>query len=142
MYSGPKARTRPALSLTPSEYWARQCRVGSSFLRPSEGKLRDQVGVDKIMWGSDYPHLEASFPFSLEALRLTFSAVDQAEVAAMVGGNAAALYGFDLDALAPVAARVGPKVADVAQPLDTLPKGSTRCPAFAEAAASGLREGS
>src|SRR3954469_8300777 len=71
-----------ALSLSPSEYWARQCHVGSSFLRPSECPLRGSVGVERIMWGSDYPHLEGSHPYSLEALRLTFSSVDPAEVAA------------------------------------------------------------
>ena len=36
----------------------------------------------------------------------------------MVGGNAARVYGFDLDALAPVAARVGPLVDEVARPLE------------------------
>ncbi len=50
------------LSLKPSEYWARQCHVGASFMRADEAKLRYEVGVDKIMWGSDYPHKEASFP--------------------------------------------------------------------------------
>ena len=52
----------------------------------------------------------------------------------MVGGNAARLYGFDLDALAPVAARVGPAVGEVATPLpaDEVPSDARRCPAFAE----------
>jgi len=55
------------------------------------------------------------------------------EVALMLGGNAAALYGFDLDALAPVAARIGPRVADVDTPLDRalLPVEAYKCPAFA-----------
>ncbi len=100
------------LSLQPSEYWARQCHVGSSFIRPAEVPLRYAVGVDKIMWGCDYPHKEASYPYSREALRLAFAGVDEAEVRAMVGGNAAALYGFDLDALAPVAEKFGPTVED------------------------------
>ncbi|HEX3946394.1 MAG TPA: amidohydrolase family protein, partial [Acidimicrobiales bacterium] len=39
------------LGLRPSEYWARQCHVGSSFMRPAEAALRDAVGVDRIMWG-------------------------------------------------------------------------------------------
>ena len=86
------------LSLRPSEYWARQCHVGSSFMRPAEAVLRHAVGVDRIMWGSDYPHKESSFPFSREALRLTFAKVDPVEVQAMVGGNAARVYGFDLAA--------------------------------------------
>jgi len=51
----------------------------------------------------------------------------------MLGGNAAALYGFDLDALAPVAAQIGPRVADVDTPLDReqLPVEAYKCPAFA-----------
>jgi hypothetical protein len=33
----------------------------------------------------------------------------------MLGGNAAALYGFNVDALAPLAARIGPTPADLGQ---------------------------
>ena len=123
-----------SLSLKPSEYWARQCHVGSSFLRPGEVPMRYDVGVDRIMWGSDYPHRESSYPYSHEALRLSFADVDAGEVRAMVGENAAALYGFDLDALAPVAATVGPTVADVARPLpsEEIPAEARRCPAFAD----------
>ena len=51
------------LSLRPSEYYARQCHLGSSFLRPIECAMRHQIGVDKIMWG-DYPHVEGSFPYT------------------------------------------------------------------------------
>ena len=39
------------------------------------------IGVDKIMWGSDYPHLEGTPPFSKEAIALTFAGV------ARVGGR-------------------------------------------------------
>ena len=53
----------------PSEYWARQCHIGASFIRPREVAMREQVGVDRIMWGSDYPHKESSHPFSQEAIR-------------------------------------------------------------------------
>ena len=122
------------LSLTPSEYWARQCHVGASFIRPAEVTLRDQVGVDRIMWGSDYPHKEASYPFSHEALRLSFAGVDRDDVQAMIGGNAAEVYGFDLEALAPVAARVCPTVDELASPIspDAIPTAARRCPAFAE----------
>jgi len=121
------------LSLKPSEYWARQCHVGASFIRPAEVPLRDVVGVDRIMWGSDYPHKESSYPYSLEALRLSFADVPEPEVQAMIGGNAAELYGFDLDQLAPIAARVGPKVDELADPIapDDIPPDARRCPAFA-----------
>jgi predicted TIM-barrel fold metal-dependent hydrolase len=122
------------LSLKPSEYWARQCHVGASFIRPAEVTLRDAVGVDRIMWGSDYPHKEASYPYSHEALRLSFAGVEPHDVQAMVGGNAAELYGFDLDALASIAAQVGPPIDEVASPLsaDEIPADARRCPAFAD----------
>lgn len=125
------------LSLKPSEYWARQCHVGSSFIRRAEVELRDQVGVDRIMWGSDFPHREGCWPYSHEHLRLAFAGVPTGEVAAMVGGNAARVYGFDLDALAPIAARIGPTIGEVTQPLGAadIPADALRCPAFAMAAA-------
>ena len=107
-------------------------------MRPAEVPLRHAVGVDRIMWGSDYPHKEASFPFSREALRLSFAGVDPLELRAMLGGNAAEVYGFDMDALAPIAARVGPAVDEIARPLsvDEIPAEAEKCPAFAGAAAS------
>jgi hypothetical protein len=42
----------------------------------------------------------------------------------MLGGNAAAIYGFDLDRLAPLAAACGPEVAAVDAGLDTVPAGA------------------
>jgi predicted TIM-barrel fold metal-dependent hydrolase len=120
------------LSLTPTEYWARQCHVGCSFLRPAEGELRYRVGLDRMMWGSDYPHSEASFPFTREHFRLTFGQMDPAEVQQIVGGNAASLYGFDLSRLTPIAARVGPSVVDTQRPLAAadVPADAKKCPAF------------
>ena len=121
------------LSLQPSEYWARQCHVGSSFMRPSEVPLRHAVGLDRIMWGSDYPHREASFPYSREALRLAYAGVEPAEVQAMIGGNAAALYDFDFDELTKVGARVGPTIEEIATPIapEDVPAEALKCPAFA-----------
>ena len=71
------------LSLTPSEYFQRNCWVGASFLRPVESALRHEVGVDRIMWGSDYPHSEGSYPYSREALRAAFADAPESEVRTM-----------------------------------------------------------
>ena len=54
--------------------------------------MREAVGVDRIMWGSDFPHLEGCWPFSRQHLRLAFAGVPEGEVRMMVGTNAAALY--------------------------------------------------
>lgn len=129
------AKQMSKLSLTPAEYWARQCHLGSSFIRHMEVPLRHTVGVDRIMWGNDFPHLEGCWPFSTEHLRLAFADVEEPEVRAMVGENAAKLYGFDLDALAPIAAEIGPSIDEVAAPLevDEIPEEGLRCPAFVAA---------
>ena len=97
--------------------------------------MRDRVGTDRIMWGSDFPHLEGCWPYSRDHLRLAFAGVPEADVRAMVGGNAARLYGFDLDALAPLAASFGPSPAEIAEPLppDQIPDAALRCPTFAAA---------
>ncbi len=133
------ARVMAELSLKPSEYWARQCQLGSSFIRRHEVPLRDTVGTERIMWGSDFPHLEGCWPHSTEHLRLAFSDVDPTDVQAMVGGNAARVYGFDLDALGGLADKHGPTVAEVAVPLDVdqIPSDALRCPAFAAAKLAG-----
>ena len=50
------------MSLTPTEYFQRNFWVGASFLRPSESALRYEIGIDRIMWGADYPHSEGQLP--------------------------------------------------------------------------------
>ncbi len=82
---------------------------------------RHAVGVDRLMWGNDFPHPEGAAPYTLEALRATMWDVPEPECRAMLGGIAAGLYGFDVDALAPVAERVGPSVATVHTPLAEAP---------------------
>jgi predicted TIM-barrel fold metal-dependent hydrolase len=104
------AQIREGLPLSPSEYWARQCFVGASFLSPREVEMRSAIGVEKIMWGSDYPHAEGTWPHTREKLRETFHGVPAGDVERMLGGNAAAVYGFDAARLAPLVERIGPEV--------------------------------
>ena len=127
------AEVMAKLSLKPSEYWARQCHVGASFIRPMEMGVRHQVGVDRIMWGSDYPHKEASSPYSREAIALAFAGVPKHEAEQMLSINAAKLYGFDLDFLRPIADRIGPRVDEVfaGLPPRAVPRDANMCPAFA-----------
>ena len=85
------------LSLKPSEYWARQCHVGASFMRADEAKLRHSVGVNKIMWGSDYPHAEATFPRSQQFLSRMFEGVPEEDLRKITSENAAKMFGFALN---------------------------------------------
>ena len=107
------AQIREGLPLLPSEYWRRQCWVGASFLTHREVVLREAIGVDSIMWGSDFPHAEGTWPHTREKLREAFAGVDRDEVVRMVGGTAAKVYGFDLEKLAPLADRVGPRAEEL-----------------------------
>jgi predicted TIM-barrel fold metal-dependent hydrolase len=119
-------RTVESLSKLPSEYFAQNCRVGISLALDADVEARHRLGVDRLMWGADYPHHEGSFPHTRLALRLLFSGVPEDEVRQMTSVNAAALYGFDLDALQVVADRIGPTVEEVATPVvpDELPESS------------------
>lgn len=121
------------LSLKPSEYFARQCHIGASFMRAAEVPLRHDVGLDRIMWGVDYPHKEASFPYSELALRQAFADVPRDEVERLLSVNAAEVYGFDLDKLRPIGDRVGPLVERVAMSVEPgeVPKDAEKCPALA-----------
>jgi predicted TIM-barrel fold metal-dependent hydrolase len=112
------------LPLLPSEYFRRNVWVTASFMGPAECAKRHAVGIDKIMWASDYPHDEGTFPHTRESLRNTFHDVPEPEVRMMLGETAAQLYNFDLDALQALADRFGMTPAEVAQPLDARPADS------------------
>jgi hypothetical protein len=60
------------------------------------------------MWGTDYPHPEGSWPDTANDLRETFGGLPQDDIAAILGGNAAEFYGFDVEKLAPLVDRIGP----------------------------------
>ena len=62
-------------------------------------------------------------------MRHAFADWDPHELQTLLAGTAARVYGFDLDALAPVAAQVGPTHAEIAVPLERIPADSTS-PAF------------
>ena len=109
------------MSKTATEYVAQNFWVGASQPRPPDAAARTALGPHRFMWGSDYPHDEGTHPFTKEHLRQVFSDTPPEELQQILAGNAAELYNFDLDALAPEAERVGPTVAEIAEPLTELP---------------------
>lgn len=112
------------LKMKPSEYAKRNCWYGASFPSLQDLNGRHEIGVDKILWGNDYPHYEGTFPYNLESLQLTFADIPEKERRMIFAENAANLYGFDLEALAPLAQKFGPTAEQIAQPLDTIPEDS------------------
>jgi len=79
------------------------------------------IGIDKVMWGSDYPHDEGTYPYTREHLRQLFHDTEPGLLQQVLAENTAALYDFDLAQLAPLAAKFGPTVDELHQPLDRLP---------------------
>ena len=103
---------RSHLSMSPVEYFRRNCAIGASCMPRSDAEMRDQIGIEQMMWGSDYPHPEGSWPFTADQMISTFKGLPEDEIAAMLGGNAIEFYGFDHGALDTVAAEVGPLRSD------------------------------
>ena len=75
-------------------------------------EIRDDMGLRQVMWGSDYPHPEGTWPKTVEYLSETFQGFPQEDIAAILGGNALEFYQLDKAGLTEVASRVGPRRAD------------------------------
>jgi predicted TIM-barrel fold metal-dependent hydrolase len=97
------------LKSKPSEYFRRNVFLGASCMPRREAELRHEIGLRNIMWGSDYPHPEGSWPETRSQLVASFHGLPEDELALMLGGNAARVYGFDTEKLAPLVARIGPE---------------------------------
>jgi predicted TIM-barrel fold metal-dependent hydrolase len=84
--------------MVPSDFFHRN--VVLSFQEDAIGiRLRDVIGADNMLWGSDYPHSESTFPRSRKILAEILAGVPEAEQSKIVGGNTARVYRFDSDRL-------------------------------------------
>ena len=93
---GTKTPFPTRLALRPSEYFRRQ--MYATFIDDRYAVIhRDEVGVDRLMWSSDYPHSASFWPHSREKIARDFEGVSEAETRKLVWENAAELYGFSLD---------------------------------------------
>ena len=125
---------RDVVPMRPSEYWRRQCYLGSSLFSRAEVAARHRIGVDKMMIGVDYPHHEGTWNGGTQDyIQATLGAneVSVAEARRILGQTAAAVFGFDVDALTPIANRVGPRPEDA----EDVAADESRLDAAAEAAA-------
>jgi uncharacterized protein len=82
------------LDLMPSEYIERN--FSFTFITDTFGiQNRHHVGVDRMLWSSDYPHISADWPNSWRTIEAAFAGVPRPERHALLAGNAARLYRFD-----------------------------------------------
>lgn len=81
----------------PSDFFRRN--IAMSFQEDAIGiALRDQIGVDNLLWGSDYPHMESTFPRSREILDTILADVPHEDRRKITCTNTARYYGFEVPA--------------------------------------------
>jgi predicted TIM-barrel fold metal-dependent hydrolase len=81
------------LKLKPSDYFHRQ--IYATFIDDPLGvKYRHQIGVDNVMWSSDYPHTNSTWPHSREVIVRDFAEVPETEKLKIVRQNVIRLYGL------------------------------------------------
>ena len=100
---------RSHLSMSPSEYFARNCGIGASCVPRRDLELSDAIGLKSIMWGSDFPHPEGTWPNTASYFKDTFSGFPEDKGRLILGENAVDFYGFDRDYLQGIAAQIGPE---------------------------------
>lgn len=86
----------PSLKLKPSEYFRRQCWISFD---PDESSLAFSAnsplcGSERIIWASDYPHPDATFPGVIEELGKAIAGLSASQQARIAGQNARELYGL------------------------------------------------
>lgn len=81
------------ISEPPSFYWYRN--NAATFITDRSGiALREKVGVDNMMWSSDYPHHGNDWPYSRKVIDDTMGDLPADERERIVGDNAARIWGL------------------------------------------------
>jgi predicted TIM-barrel fold metal-dependent hydrolase len=79
----------------PSTYYRGQ--IFSCFFKDPVGvELLDRVGHDNVMFETDYPHQDGTWPHSREAAAAQFGHLDEGVVRKLARGNAIRVLGLDL----------------------------------------------
>ena len=93
-----KGEKLPELSMPASEYLKRNVSV--TFQHESGERVdftRRLVGAEALIWGSDYPHSDGTWPRSREAIAEIYAAVPKEDLQKMVAGNIARIYDIELN---------------------------------------------
>ena len=97
----------PRLRRLPSEYARENCYWGFNRNPAGVRIARQEMGVDRVMWASDFPHLESDWPNSQRVIKENFAGVPENETWKMIVGNAVDYFRLDHDQTSKTAA--GPR---------------------------------
>ena len=82
-----------SLTMRPSDYWKRQCKA--TFQYDTIGmKLIEDMGVETLMWGSDYPHGDGVWPESSHYIKEQFGHLPAEVMHKITCENAGKFYGL------------------------------------------------
>ena len=77
----------------PHEVWHRQFYATIEDDRAALA-TRHLIGIDNLMWGSDYPHTDSTWPCSVDVLDELFEDMDVEDREKITRKNVEALYGL------------------------------------------------
>ena len=76
----------------PSFYWRRNMACSFEEDVNAKGHILDAVGVDNVLWATDYPHTDSPWPHSQEVVSNLFGDLPDADRAKIAAENAERLY--------------------------------------------------
>ena len=84
----------PGVEELPSTYFKRQ--MAATFVHEPEGvELRHDLGVENVLWSTDFPHPICNWPNAAEKVLKQFDGIPEDEMRAITWGNGARMYGID-----------------------------------------------
>ncbi len=82
----------PKIQHHPRHYWFNNCYAAFTH-DPAGLRMLDLVGADRVMWSSDYPHLESTFGYNWDSLKsVVDAAATEDDARAMLGGTAMKVF--------------------------------------------------
>ncbi len=78
----------------PQHYWDHHM-LASFMVDPLGLELVDRIGVDRVMWSTDFPHNESTYGYSSDSLASVVAAVGPERAVPIVGGNIKRFLGLD-----------------------------------------------
>ncbi|CAM8627958.1 Amidohydrolase-related [Acidimicrobiia bacterium] len=110
-----KGAFKGVVEMLPSEYIDRNCFTGLANVKRRELGQRYEIGIQNMLWGTDFPHPEGTWPNTHEWLKKTFHDIPIDETRVMLGLSAADAFSFDLEKLRPLSEKIGPTPTDLGQ---------------------------